>query len=156
VNTNNTIPDVCELLPHGAGMTFIETLEHCQNGHAVARVNLKSLTLFSDEVGRLPSYLGLECMVQTVAAMVGLKRYRNREQPLVGLILGTRRCRFEDANFPSEGILTVEIKTLMMEEPLGVFEGKVLSDERVIVHGQVKAIQPQTESQLNELLAGTL
>lgn len=135
-------------------MTFIEALERCENGDAVARVNLNSLAAFRDESGRLPSYLGLECMVQTVAAMVGLKRYRNNEQPLVGLILGTRRCRFVDASFPSVGFLTVIMQTLMLEEPLGVFEGKVLSGEQVLVHGQVKAIQPQTKSQLNELLAG--
>ena len=101
---------------------------------------------------RLPSYLALECMVQTVAAMVGLKRRSQGLNPLVGLILGSRKCRFFNDYLPVEGELDIYIETLMVEEPLGVFSGSVCAGGTELVVGQIKAIQPRNQTQLEALL----
>ena len=81
-------PAIEELLPHQGQMVFLDELYDVDEGHGRARVNMSRLQAFAlpNDAGqpRLPSYLALECMVQTVAAMVGLKRRRARQRPASG------------------------------------------------------------------------
>jgi len=148
----SSIPAIEQILPHQADMILLDQLVSAGGGKAQGRVHMDRLANFADGEGNVPSYLGIECMVQTVAAMIGWYRVQQGLKPLVGLILGTRSCRFAAAHLPSQGWLDIDIETVIMEDPLGVFASRLSAQGATLVEGELKAIQPQTELQLFELL----
>ncbi len=150
IDRNKVTEPIEKLLPHQGKMIFLDELVSAEAGSGHARVSLAKLADFKDR-DQLPSYLSIECMVQTVSAMAGWRRLQQGLQPLIGLVIGARDCRFESRQLPSEGTLDVYVEMLLMEGGLGVFDAEVCFGDEVLAAGQIKAIQPESEAELREL-----
>ena len=134
-------------------MVMIDRLVSSDGYTGIATVVLEKDCIFRDAWGRVPCFVGLELMVQTVAAMAGLERYRQGLKPLVGLIMGTRLSRFAHSYFPVIGELHITMRNVLLEESIAVYDGQVEVDGEIFVWGKVKAIQPPNEAELQALMA---
>ena len=83
------MPPVAELLPHRGRMVLLDRLERLDEDGCVALATLQPTHPFADDQANVPAYVGLEYIVQAVAAFVGLPRWQQGCDPLVGLVLGT-------------------------------------------------------------------
>ena len=146
------MPPVAELLPHRGRMVLLDRLERLDENGCVAVAALRPTHPFADDQANVPAYVGLEYIVQAVAAFVGFPRWQQGFDPLVGLVLGTRSCHIRHSVLPGGQQLRVAVRRVWLEAPLGVFDGEVSVQGETYVTGQVKAIQPRTDTELAALL----
>ena len=147
------LPDVQAVIPHSNSMVLLDRLESYSSESLSASVNLEKQTIFHDARGRLPSYVGLEYVLQAASAYAGMKRYLLGLTPLIGLFLGTRNCFVSRPYLPSNGRVLVSVSSVFSEEPIGVFDAKVTLGHEVYLEGRIKAIQPRDEKELARILS---
>lgn len=133
-------------------MCLLDALIACDGTDGTAVADLRRVEHFADETGRVPSYVGVEFMAQTVGAMAGLTRWQQGLTPLIGLLLGTRRCQIKRSHFPIEGEVTINMRAVLLEQELAVFDGivEVAGEEYAV--GSIKAIQPANEGALLQIM----
>ncbi|CAA0115355.1 Uncharacterised protein [BD1-7 clade bacterium] len=109
---DSTIP-IESLLPHADNMVLIDRLIECGENFAVAEVGVLNADRFSGSQDQVPSWIGIEYMAQTIAAMAGKHARRDNESVKAGLLLGTRRYWCELASFTVGETLIVRVKELL-------------------------------------------
>ena len=122
--------------------------------HLTAAVYPERPNVFKSEDGSIPGYVGMELMAQAIAALVGLNAYLAGERgecPRIGLLLGARSCRVNCGQLPKEGMLSVRVDEVMMQEPIGVFDASVSAGGAILVEGQIKTIQPANLDELSRI-----
>jgi predicted hotdog family 3-hydroxylacyl-ACP dehydratase len=108
----------------------------------VAEVIVRDDGLFGDSRS-VPSWLGIEYMAQTIAALGGMKR-RLAGKPLdLGFLLGTRRYDCNVAEFAVGSVLTVSVKRLVEDQGLGVFDCHIKA-EGISVSAKLNVYQPDS------------
>lgn len=118
-------PEVAELVPHASPMLLLQRLVECGDDYVECEVQVRSDGLF-DIDGRVPAWLGIEYMAQTVAAFSGLQAHRVREPIELGFLLGSRRFVTNVQDFVCGEILRVTAKRLVHgKSGMGAFECKV-------------------------------
>jgi predicted hotdog family 3-hydroxylacyl-ACP dehydratase len=70
--------------------------------------------------GRLPRWMALEYMAQTVAVHAGLCAWARREPIRLGFLIGSRRVDFHDAPRPGRSLLA-SARRIWGQASLGVF-----------------------------------
>ena len=84
-------PPVNELVPHGEEMLFLqEVLEHTEAETRCA-IDVDMQHRFRDPSGNIPAWVGIEYLVQVIAAHGG--------PPRIGFLLGTRRVSYYTSSF---------------------------------------------------------
>ena len=90
-------PPIEQLLPHRPPMILIDRLVWTNGVATVCEVSIRPHSMFIQAV-RVPAFVGIEYMAQTVAAHGGYQSYLEGQPVAVGLLLGTRRletrCQF--------------------------------------------------------------
>lgn len=124
-----------ELVPHASPMLLLDELVSADEECIVCRVVVREDGLF-DQDGRVPAWLGLEYMAQTVAAYSGFQAQRRGDAVKPGFLLGTRRFETSVDSFLCGEELSITVRRLMQDsEGLAAFEchvnGKGTSREMV-------------------------
>ena len=98
--------DLSKILPHKKPMILIDkVLEFdVQNLTLKAEVIINENPMFYDKsLGGVPSWIGLEYMAQTIAALSGIyESERDGGEPIMGFILGTRKYENNIAFYENE------------------------------------------------------
>lgn len=118
-------PPVAELVPHAAPMLLLDRIIESGDDYLVTELTVRADGLF-DVAGRVPAFVGLEYMAQSIAAFSGLRSYRSGEPPKMGFLLGTRRYESSVHNYPTGDILRVTAKEIVYGDTgMAAFECKV-------------------------------
>lgn len=138
---------VAELLPHAADMMLLEKVLSVDTQHAAAALTVRADGLFDDGRGRVPAWVGIEYMAQTVALFGGYQR-RLRGLPVtLGFLLGTRRYRANTPFFEVGTRLEVRARLLLMESSgLSSFDCE-LRGEGVEIDARLNTFQPDEVEQ---------
>lgn len=125
-----------QVLPHAGAMCLLDTiLDYDPEGTMVCGVKVGSWSLFHDEQGALPAFVGLEFMAQTVSAYFGMGRRLAGEPLEVGFLLGTRRMAMAVDAFSPGQELTIEARKVYDSKGMGVFDCRIL-DPTCSSHGE--------------------
>jgi predicted hotdog family 3-hydroxylacyl-ACP dehydratase len=92
-----------------------------------AELTVRNDGLLGDEYG-IPAWAGIEYMAQAVGAFAGISSILAGEPIKLGYLLGTRRYTSNVAAISVGTALTVQIKTIIQDEKLGVFDCKIWGD----------------------------
>lgn len=105
-------PPIADLLPHRAPMLLLERVLSGSGEHLTCAVQVRADGLF-DRGGRVPAWLGLEYMAQTIAALSGWEAHRQGRLPRVGFLLGTRRFHTSAPDFGCGATLEVTARRVL-------------------------------------------
>jgi predicted hotdog family 3-hydroxylacyl-ACP dehydratase len=104
------VPTIDEVLPHEGAMVLLSRVLSHHGDLTVCAVNVDQSSMFRDESGTVPVWVGIEYMAQCVAAHAGLIARAAGEKPRPGFLLGGRRVTFHVAHFQQGGRLRVHAR----------------------------------------------
>lgn len=113
--------DVAGLIPHSGQMVLLDSILEFDGDGLIAELVVRNDGLFGDANG-VPAWAGIEYMAQAVGAYAGIKSKLAGEPIKLGYLLGTRRYFSNVPSFSIGTALTVQIKTIIEDEKLGVFD----------------------------------
>jgi predicted hotdog family 3-hydroxylacyl-ACP dehydratase len=129
-------------IPHRGGMRLIDRVLEIDDEHVVAEVDVPFDGLFVRD-GRVPSWIGIEYMAQTVSAWAGHRGRALGGAPRAGLLLGSRRYEVSCEGFPSGALLRVEVRCeLIAANGLGQFDCRIVMDGRDVATGRIAVLDP--------------
>jgi predicted hotdog family 3-hydroxylacyl-ACP dehydratase len=122
-------------LPHSHAMLLLERVTEYGAEHIIAESDIGPHQPFF-EAGRVPAYLAIEIMAQSIAAWSGLRRGDPDSPPPLGYLLGTRNFHSGHSHFHDGETLVVHSRRMMEFDGLASFscslsvmrEGRIESD----------------------------
>jgi predicted hotdog family 3-hydroxylacyl-ACP dehydratase len=111
-----------DYIPHRKPMVLIDKLISSDDHTATASVSITPNSLFQNEQGNVPTWIGIEYMAQTIAAYAGAKHVRNKEVIKAGFLVGTRSYDALTDYFLQGKTYLVNANLLFLDEGLGSFE----------------------------------
>ncbi len=134
---------VTDVLPHSGKMILIDRIIEFDSDRLVSEVCVDGKGLFGN-AHTVPSWLGIEYMAQSIAALDGIIR-RSAEIPLYpGYLLGTRRYHCNVTEFIVGTALRIEIKRIMENNGLAVFDSEITGDN-IKINANLNVYQPNGE-----------
>ena len=132
---------IATLLPHSGDAVLLDGVTGWDDDQLRAIATIQADSLYSQQGGGLPAWLGLEIMAQAVGSWAGC-RARNAGQPVqLGFLLGTRRYECHtDAFAPGMRLDVTATRTFEDAAGMGVFacelhhEGRLLAQARLNVY----------------------
>ena len=136
--------DIDEWIPQRGAMQLLTRVLEADEDHAVAEVTIDADGLFFRD-GRVPAWIGIEYMAQTIAAWAGARgRRAGRSGPRLGLLLGSRRFTASCDGFPEGATLRIEVACeLAGDNGLGLFDCRITHDGRPMAAATVSVFEPE-------------
>ncbi len=119
--------DIAELVPHAGKMLLLDRVIVYDEESLTAELTVHEDGLF-DQNGLIPAWIGIEYMAQAVAAHTGIIDKLAGKPVRMGLLLGTRRYECNTGAFKTGSKLLVNVKRIVQDQGLAVFEGLLLGD----------------------------
>jgi len=135
--------NVAELVPHAENMLLLDKVIEYDEESLVAEVVVRGDGLFN-EGDKVPVWVGIEYMAQTIAAHGGMMRVLAGEPIQLGFLLGTRRFNCNISSFTVGDKLTVSVNRLMEDQGLGVFNCHIKGDS-IDISAKLNVYQPTEE-----------
>lgn len=124
-------------VPHRGAMLLLDQLIEVNEEWAVTQAVVREDGLFVRD-GRLPAWIGIEYMAQTISVWSGGRALREGLQPRVGLLLGSRRYEVTCADFAVGAVLRIEAKhEFVGENGLGMFDCRILQAGEELARAKV-------------------
>ena len=117
----------------------------------VERVRLVApfLTLDADPYpvvheGRMPGWVGLEYMAQTISAWSGAQHAQQGGSPRLGMLLGTRRYHAHVPDFAAGTRLRIEVhQEFVGANGLGMFDCRILREGEEVATARLSIFEPE-------------
>ena len=130
-------------MPHDAPMALIDEILSCDEHSITTRVTLHEHSLFLDAQQRINATIGIEYMAQSAAAWSGYNARNLRQEPPIGMLLGTRDYSSEVAYFHIGDVLTILAKCLMQStEGMGSFDCHIEQQGKIVAQARLSVYQP--------------
>lgn len=136
--------EVSEVIAHRAPMILIDKLVNFDENSAHCQVHITKNSQFLKSEAYVPSYVGIEYMAQSVAALAGARALSKGECVDIGFLLGSRKYKSSLSQFLVGDTLDVYVTELHQEESgLGVFDCQIVKGGEQIATAKVNAFQPK-------------
>lgn len=134
-----------QLIAHRPPMILISRMVTHNDTQAVCEVDIsESSPFFQKNINGVASYIGIEYMAQTIAALAGAKALEQDKSVDIGFLLGSRKYQTEQTSFNCGTTYQVSVEELYKEDSgLSVFECKICDQEQIIATAKVNAFQPE-------------
>ncbi|WP_262963932.1 hotdog family protein [Methylobacter psychrophilus] len=116
--------DIAELIPHSGSMVLLDRIIDYDEYTLSAELVVRDDGLFGNHK-TVPAWVGIEYMAQAVAAYGGIKSKQSGEPIKLGFLLGTRLYTSNVDSVNVGSTLTIQIKSIIQDEKLGVFDCKI-------------------------------
>lgn len=139
-----SFPSVAALVPHAPPMLLIDRIVAASANSMTVRVPISTASLFYRQGQGVPSYVGIEYIAQTIAAIAGYRQHlaQQKVEPRVGFLLGTRRMSVLESWFVTGSQLDVAVEGIFEDGQMAVFDGTVHNEGRLVVSARVNVYQP--------------
>ena len=133
-----------EYIPHDGSMALIDEIIEVQENSILCSVKPKSSYAFRDSENRIPSWIGIEYMAQTIGAYAGTKAKKKGEEVKVGFLLGSRKLTLHTDFFADETIY-IQAELVFQNEELGSFKCSILGHDKqtILAEAAVNVFQPE-------------
>ncbi len=132
-----------DYLPHRPPMILLDELDSIDSKQAISYVNISAKSLFFSE-GLVPSWVGIEYMVQTMAAFSNFQA-RATKGPAIGFLLGTRSFVARRSEFLEGERLKIEVKPVLIDDPIGSFYCRIEIGDELVADANLTAYKPDKE-----------
>ncbi len=132
--------NVSELVPHTGKMLLLDKVIEYDQESLVAEVLVRGDGLFN-EGDKVPAWVGIEYMAQTIAAHGGMMCVLAGKPIQLGFLLGSRRYVSNISAFKVGEKLTITVSLLMEDQGLGVFDCQIVADG-IDISAKLNVYQP--------------
>lgn len=140
----NTNPSPAELLLHSGDMLLLDHIVSFNTESTVAEFTPRADAWYADSAGRMPVWLGMELMAQTIAAHVGLLKQAQGQAPKQGVLLGTRRYQASQASLAPDETLQITVSVAYRDDSgLGAYDCVIHYRGATIVESTLKVYEPE-------------
>ncbi|MEE8059044.1 MAG: 3-hydroxylacyl-ACP dehydratase [Pseudomonadales bacterium] len=140
---------VDELLPHSGEMVLISDVTYWDDESTCVVVHQVGTSVFADDEGNVPAWVGVEYMAQAVAIFAGIQAKLNDQPIRLGFLLGTRRYSSYVSSFPKNTRLDIRVNRQFFEENgIALFACSIYAGEKLLAEADIKAIQPDNVDEL--------
>ncbi|WP_298632752.1 hypothetical protein [uncultured Umboniibacter sp.] len=134
--------ETAKLLPHEGPMVFIDRGLEFGDDYALSSTEIEDDHLAAVE-GRVPAYIGLEMMAQTIAMWAGYRDQQAGNKPKVGFLLGTRRYHTEVTYLPKNEPLYARVQEdLVGQNGLSSFCCELRTADKLICSARINVFKP--------------
>jgi predicted hotdog family 3-hydroxylacyl-ACP dehydratase len=124
-------------------MRLIDRIVAIDGDTAIAEADVAVDGLFATD-GRVPAWVGIEFMAQTVAAWSGARSQRDGGAPKLGLLLGSRRYAVHCESFACGTTLRIETHCeLIGANGLGLFDCRILLGDEALATATISVYEPE-------------
>ncbi len=138
--------DITALIPHSGSMVLLDRIIDFDEYTLSAELVVRGDNLLGNDK-TVPAWAGIEYMAQAIAAYAGIKSKLAGEPIKLGFLLGTRSYTSNVASFAVGTALTIQVKNIIQDDKLGVFDCKLRGDG-VEINANLNVYQPPIESKL--------
>lgn len=147
MNTTTSLPadfpPIEEILPHRGTMLLLDRMTAFTSESGSAEYAPRRDQWYSDAQGRMPAWIGLELMAQTIAAHVGLLKRREGAPTRQGALLGTRSYRSTRPAFCPDETLRIEATLVYRDNGgLGAYDCAILLGDETVATATLKVYEP--------------
>lgn len=103
-------------------MVLIDEIKTSDDVSIQTEVTIRPDSLFQNEEGNVPAWIGIEYMAQSIAAYAGAKHVRHHEIIKPGFLVGTRTYDAFTDYFMQGKTYLINANLLFVDEGLGSFE----------------------------------
>jgi predicted hotdog family 3-hydroxylacyl-ACP dehydratase len=130
-------------------MVLIDRITAADTDSFTAQVDIRPSSPFYVSGHGVPSYVGIEYIAQTVSAYSGWcgQQQAAGAAPRLGFLLGTRKMLLAEPWFALGAVLEVQISKTFDDGEMGVFDGEIRHDGRVMVSATISVYQPTDSAQ---------
>lgn len=124
-------------------MQLVDELVRHDDKEAEVIARLGPDNAFADADGRVPAWIGLELMAQSVAAWAGARASaRGEERARGGYLLGCRSYDCENERFPRDAELRIVVhEVLRQDNGFGSYTGEILVDGERVARGKLSVME---------------
>jgi len=131
-----------DYIPHRGPMRLVDRLVSADDEQAVVEAEVPAAGAFVQQ-RRMPSYVLIEHMAQSVAAWAGARARRQGRPVPLGFLLGTRRFEASCDELPSGTRLRMTVRCEMLgDNGLGMFDCRVDADGRTVAQAMLSVFEP--------------
>lgn len=135
---------VADLVPHAGQMMLIDKVISYDQQSLTAETTVRADGLFDNGL-KVPAWIGVEYMAQTIAAFNGTKKKLCGQPISVGFLLGTRRYDCNSAEFSVGSLLTIKVSLLVEDKGLSVFDCE-LTCENIHAVAKLNVYEPDPKT----------
>ncbi|MEC9281935.1 MAG: hypothetical protein VX642_04440 [Bdellovibrionota bacterium] len=140
-----TFLNVKEYIPHEDPMVVIDRIVDMGSDFVECEVEIREDS-FLCENGKVPSYLGMEFIAQSIAAFSGkMGKDLGESKPGIGFLIGIRRYRSSRESFNVGEVLKVRAEMVFIEESLGNFKASISVSGEDVVSTSISTFKPSEE-----------
>lgn len=137
--------DVAAYLPHRPPMILLDGISDSGEEFVETYVTHSSPSLFADEHGNIPAWVGIEYMAQAVGVFAGIMSVKNGLPVSIGFLLGSRKYQaFTPAFKPHQRIQIRAERTYHSEDNIVQFQCVITDSSGELATADIKAIQPDS------------
>lgn len=132
-----------DYIPHDGSMALIDKITEISEGHIECSVKTSKSKPFRDSKNRIPSWIGIEYMAQSIGAYAGWTDKLEGKPVKVGFLLGSRKLTLHTDFFEDETIY-IQAQLVFRNEELGSFKCAILSEDKqsLLAEATVNVFQP--------------
>ncbi|WP_028108305.1 hotdog family protein [Ferrimonas futtsuensis] len=140
-----------QYLPHDEPMILIDELVSLEAESLSCKVTLSEDSPFYDpDSGRVPEWVGMEYMAQTVATLAGVEARGRGEEVRIGFLLGTRKYQVHERAFALNTPYTIRVERLYQDEDgMANFQCDIFRGQAPVASARINVFQPNN---VNEYL----
>lgn len=142
-NAMNGLLPIENYVPHRGAMLLLDRLLEAGPEHAIAQVRVARDGAFLED-GKVPAWIGIEYMAQTVSAWAGFQARQKNEPVKIGFLLGSRKFEAVQPWFAAGSVLRVEAHCeLQGSNGLGMFSCRVYDNGNLAAQAQISVFEPE-------------
>ena len=131
-------------------MVLLDRVVEHAGRHTICQVEVDRLSLFRDRAGRVPAFVGIELMAQTMAAhrALALGASGSGATGSAGLLLGSRRVVLHTKAFTPGQVLDIRAEHVHGDSRLVAFlcSVRVAGSNTCLVEGRLNALSVDLDS----------
>lgn len=139
-----------DYLPHRKPMVLIDKVKEIDEFSVQGEVTIGVDSLFQNEEGHVPAWVGIEYMAQTIAAYAGIKHSKKGDPIKMGFLIGTRIYDAYTDYFLQGNTYLVDAKLLFTDAGLGSFECNINEKETATkcCYAKINVYEPENTENL--------
>jgi len=139
---------VIDYIPHSGTLALINEITDTGENWIECSVKPQNSYLFRTPDDKVPSWIGIEYMAQTIAAFAGWNDSQKGLPVKIGFLLGSRKVTLH-TDFFEDDVIYIRAELVFKDDELGSFKCSIFSTDRttLLAEATVNVFQPRNIDQ---------
>jgi predicted hotdog family 3-hydroxylacyl-ACP dehydratase len=131
-------------------MILIDSIIESDDLGIQTEVTIHPDSLFQNDEGNVPAWIGIEYMAQTIAAYAGVKHNKKEENIKLGFLVGTRTYDAFVDSFSQGQTYIIQANLLFVDQGLGSFECNIIEKKtgNKCCYAKINVYEPENTENL--------